>query len=190
LTCGDDRLLWRDGANPNLPPITLQHVGWRWYQPEIGRFVQRDPIGIAGGQNVYVYLQCRPTDAADPFGQKRYKVIEAVVTTQFRRIQYGEGGRPVAIHLTTIQAVRVATWDDNVVQRTAWNATSATFGAIGIALAFCNPILGAGVYVAGAALGVISIGMVFVDLPDYLVERHWEVSVTTETILLNSHIPP
>src|SRR5690606_3658428 len=23
--------LW--GENPALPPVTLQHVGWRWYQP-------------------------------------------------------------------------------------------------------------------------------------------------------------
>ncbi|MBU0637904.1 MAG: hypothetical protein KKB50_03495, partial [Planctomycetes bacterium] len=35
LTCPD----------PTLPPITLQHVGHRWYEPAIGRFVQRDPIG-------------------------------------------------------------------------------------------------------------------------------------------------
>lgn len=34
------------GVNPNLPPITLQHVGARWYQPDVARFAQRDPTGI------------------------------------------------------------------------------------------------------------------------------------------------
>ena len=66
---GDDRMLWRDGANPNLPPITLQHVGARWYQPEVGRFVQRDPIGIAGGINVYEYGTSNPNFSVDPDGQ-------------------------------------------------------------------------------------------------------------------------
>ena len=54
------------GANPNLPPITLQHVGARWYQPDIGRFVQRDPIWIFGWLNVYAYAKSSPVDAAEP----------------------------------------------------------------------------------------------------------------------------
>ncbi len=56
------------GANPNLPPITLQHVGARWYQPGIGRFVQRDPIGIVGGINVYHYADGDPLFYTDPTG--------------------------------------------------------------------------------------------------------------------------
>jgi RHS repeat-associated protein len=56
------------GANATLAPITLQHVGARWYQPGIGRFVQRDPIGIEGGMNVYLYLDGNPLDDTDPDG--------------------------------------------------------------------------------------------------------------------------
>jgi RHS repeat-associated protein len=37
------------GANEDLPPIMLLHVGERWYEPDIGRFVQTDPAGTAGG---------------------------------------------------------------------------------------------------------------------------------------------
>ena len=55
--------------NPSLPPITLQHVGARWYDPDIGRFVQRDPIGIAGGLSVYAYVLNRPTIGVDPTGE-------------------------------------------------------------------------------------------------------------------------
>jgi RHS repeat-associated protein len=56
------------GANTTLAPITLQHVGWRWYQPGVGRFVQRDPIGLQGGLNSYVYADTEPLSQTDPDG--------------------------------------------------------------------------------------------------------------------------
>ena len=60
-------LLTLQGA-PGTAPITLTHVGARWYQANLGRFVQRDPIGLAGGPNVYVYCGDNPVDASDPSG--------------------------------------------------------------------------------------------------------------------------
>jgi RHS repeat-associated protein len=57
------------GVNTTLAPITLQHVGARWYQPGIGRFVQRDPIGIRGGLNAYLYCQANPLNRIDPDGK-------------------------------------------------------------------------------------------------------------------------
>jgi RHS repeat-associated protein len=60
-------LIILEGA-PGTAPITLLHVGARWYQPEIGRFVQRDPIGIWGGPNVYVYVGNNPLGSVDPSG--------------------------------------------------------------------------------------------------------------------------
>ncbi len=44
------------------------HVGARWYDPETGRFFQRDPIGIMGGINVYDYVSGMPTVFVDPSG--------------------------------------------------------------------------------------------------------------------------
>jgi RHS repeat-associated protein len=49
-------------------PMTLQHVGERWYDPALGRFLQRDPIGIEGGLNVYAYARNVPTIRIDPSG--------------------------------------------------------------------------------------------------------------------------
>jgi len=44
------------------------HVGARYYDPSTGRFLQRDPIGIRAGFNVYAYVSGSPTRLADPFG--------------------------------------------------------------------------------------------------------------------------
>ena len=66
--CGyESDLLALDGA-AGTASIALQHVGARWYQPSIGRFVQRDPIGIHGGLNTYAYCGGEPVANADPTG--------------------------------------------------------------------------------------------------------------------------
>jgi len=46
------------------------HVGWRYYDPATGRFLQRDPIGIYGGWNVYEYVSSNPLASVDPIGLK------------------------------------------------------------------------------------------------------------------------
>jgi RHS repeat-associated protein len=65
-------LLTLDGANEALAPVTLAHVGWRWYQAGIGRFVQRDPIGLHGGLNAYSYCAENALDRVDPLGLTSY----------------------------------------------------------------------------------------------------------------------
>ncbi len=46
----------------------LIHVGARYYNPSTGRFIQRDPIGINGGMNVYEYVGSSPLMHVDPTG--------------------------------------------------------------------------------------------------------------------------
>jgi len=55
----------------SLTPDTAfpyMHVGARYYDPSSGRFLQRDPIGIRGGSNVYLYAQGAPSALLDPLG--------------------------------------------------------------------------------------------------------------------------
>src|ERR1019366_2155985 len=40
----------------------------RWYSPDLGRFIQQDPIGLDGGTNLYAYTGNGPTNQTDPEG--------------------------------------------------------------------------------------------------------------------------
>ena len=50
------------------PGVGLYHFLFRSYSPELGRWMQRDPIGYVDGVSLYGYVQSRPIDATDPFG--------------------------------------------------------------------------------------------------------------------------
>jgi RHS repeat-associated protein len=56
---------WGYQAHTDFPFL---HLGARYYDPSSGRFLQRDPIGIRGGRNVYEYVQDSPTAGGDPAG--------------------------------------------------------------------------------------------------------------------------
>src|SRR5207247_11056899 len=40
----------------------------RWYDPQIGRFISEDPIGLSGGINQFAYVGNSPQNATDPSG--------------------------------------------------------------------------------------------------------------------------
>jgi RHS repeat-associated protein len=49
-------------------PLGLQLLGARYYDPEVGRFISPDPIGFAGGLNLYNYCYGDPVNYSDPSG--------------------------------------------------------------------------------------------------------------------------
>jgi RHS repeat-associated protein len=49
-------------------PLGLSHVGARQYDSFTGRFLSRDPIGFAGGFNLYSYCGNDPVNHVDPSG--------------------------------------------------------------------------------------------------------------------------
>jgi RHS repeat-associated protein len=46
----------------------LYHYRARYYDPELGRFISEDPIGLAGGINPYAYVGNDPVNTVDPSG--------------------------------------------------------------------------------------------------------------------------
>ena len=51
-----------------LPETGLYHYKNRAYHPELGRFMQTDPIGVSGGMNLYAYVGGDPVNFVDPLG--------------------------------------------------------------------------------------------------------------------------
>jgi len=46
----------------------VDNHGFRYYDPEIGRYLTRDPIGYGDGMNVYLYVGGNPINHIDPLG--------------------------------------------------------------------------------------------------------------------------
>jgi RHS repeat-associated protein len=45
------------------------HYNWhRFYDPDTGRYISADPIGLAGGMNLYAYVGGNPVNTVDPLG--------------------------------------------------------------------------------------------------------------------------
>ena len=59
--------------------FSFMHVGARGYDPVTGRFLQRNPIGIEGGINVYEYARGSATSYIDAEGQAAFLVVLAGV---------------------------------------------------------------------------------------------------------------
>ncbi len=47
----------------------------RYYHPKTGRFFTPDPIGFAGGINLYAYVLNNPINWIDPYGLKLYNIV-------------------------------------------------------------------------------------------------------------------
>jgi RHS repeat-associated protein len=57
----------------------LLRFGYRDYDPQIGRWTARDPIGFAGGDtNLYGYVASDPVNFVDPTGKILAQVAQAV----------------------------------------------------------------------------------------------------------------
>ncbi|RJP40621.1 MAG: RHS repeat-associated core domain-containing protein [Desulfobacteraceae bacterium] len=50
------------------------HYNWhRYYDPDTGRYLTPDPIGLAGGINPFVYSENNPVNLIDPWGLKTWR---------------------------------------------------------------------------------------------------------------------
>lgn len=76
----------------------LHYNRYRYYDPVAGQFVSQDPIGLMGGDNLYLYALA-PTSWIDPLGlicQKtidRYKILRSKGLTPAEALAVAKGGR-------------------------------------------------------------------------------------------------
>ena len=61
------------------PEIGLHYYRARYYAPNLGRFISEDPIGIAGGPNLYGYVANDPVRRTDPSGQMAQAAVIVLV---------------------------------------------------------------------------------------------------------------
>ena len=71
--------------------------GYRFYQPIIGRWLTRDPIGEEGGVNLYGFVGNSPMNAVDPLGLTRdpmdiYNDAVAITTAMFPNVNDHHNG--------------------------------------------------------------------------------------------------
>ena len=86
-TPGGNRFLWASDYEW-YPEIGLYRCGARFYSPVLGRFMQPDPIGQAGGFNIYTYCQNDPINGADPSG-----LVNGYTATPGHLYSWGPGDR-------------------------------------------------------------------------------------------------
>ncbi|WP_340680468.1 RHS repeat-associated core domain-containing protein [Paraglaciecola sp.] len=77
------------GREPDGSGLTYYRA--RYYDPSIGRFTQRDPMGFADGINPYVYVANSPLNYTDPSGMVKDVVTGAYDTTSAYLGQANDG---------------------------------------------------------------------------------------------------
>jgi RHS repeat-associated protein len=62
----------------DVPSMALYYYGYRFYAPDLQRWIKRDPIEESGGINLYSFVGNEPTGSLDPNGLKSWLCRRAI----------------------------------------------------------------------------------------------------------------
>ncbi len=129
LTASDGRVVWSADydafgkavirvaeatSNLRLPgqywddETRLHYNDRRYYDPETGRYLTEDPIGITGGLNLYLYVEADPINFSDPTGEC---LIPGAVKGFFK-----EGVSNIIEQLFTKGCFKAISWKDVAIE--------------------------------------------------------------------------
>ena len=75
--------------------VGLYDLRNRFYSPDVGRFLQPDPIGFGGGNNLYRYCDNNPVTRGDPFGLQDAVNSDDLTEGWYRRSTEVSGQSPI-----------------------------------------------------------------------------------------------
>jgi RHS repeat-associated protein len=78
----------------------------RDYDPTTGQYIQADPIGLAGGSNLYLYANANPMRYVDPTGENPLAVAAALCVANPVACVLGAGALWIATHPPYIPGAR------------------------------------------------------------------------------------
>jgi len=140
---------------------SLQHLGARYYMPDIGRFITQDPLGA--GMNWYAYVENNPVGFVDPMGltDEWWDLSYLAYMNPFGAENRAEVITPGLHHGLSALEDYINPFGDPLARQGWYDPCSeATLGALGR----LNVGAGASVAAAGlwgaSALGVTSVGRV------------------------------
>ena len=76
-----DSFAFRYSSKYYMPELNMNDFGMRWYSPEVGRFINRDPIEESGGTLLYGYCGNEPVGRIDVLGESDADVAEILRIT-------------------------------------------------------------------------------------------------------------
>jgi len=122
----------------------LHYNHHRYYDPELGRYITSDPIGLGGGKNTYSYALSNPLFYVDPDGRIGLVggVFGAVVNIGLQLSANGGNVRGIVIQEVVLSAITGAILPG--VGAAIFNSSLRAGAAAGVTVRGLNSILGEG----------------------------------------------